>query len=890
MTQKAEIINGTDHAKLTPMISQYLSIKEKHPNTILFFRMGDFYEMFFEDAEIASKLLNITLTSRNKQAEEPIKMCGFPVRAVNVYMSRLLKQGCKIAICDQVEDPKFAKGIVRREVVRVVTPGMILDEHLLDERSENYILAVFHQKGLFGLAYLDISTGTFRTTETSDIQVLIDECLKISASELILSHTAKTDPSMNLFIQGFSEKSISYIDDIHFKFGDAVSRLTDVFQTRSLSGFGCDRYSVGISACGALLSYVQETQKKPVSHISHIETYNLDEYLQLDEKTCRNLELFQHLIAGTRKGTLIGIMDRTVTSMGARLLKHWLRYPLTNRNLITERFDAVSEALSKSDIRKTVRKLFKEIFDIERLSSKITMGRPNARDLLALKDTLRQIPEIIRYLSEFNSDMFHWNQAIDGLMELVELLDNAIREDAPLTLNEGGLIKAGYHTEIDELFHITTDTKGFLAALETKERQRSAIQSLKVKYNKVFGYFIEVSKTHCNSVPVDYIRKQTLVNAERFITEELKSFENTVLTAEEKRYALEYEIFNQIKNKVISHNKELIQLAKFFARVDVLFTFADIAAEFNYCRPHLNDQGIIDIKEGRHPVVEQLLNGDRYIPNSIRLDNTENQVLIITGPNMAGKSTILRQVALTVILGHAGSFVPANEVSMDMVDRIFTRVGALDNVAQGQSTFMIEMEDTANIVNNAQYTSLVIIDEIGRGTSTFDGLSIAWAIAEYLHDMKQKGVKTLFATHYHELTELDRFKSKVKNFNIAVLEHDKKIIFLRKLVKGGTNKSYGLQVARLAGIPEKIIKRAEQVLSEIDRMDNITWFSSIRPQSSMRKKMLPNASQLNVFQDKRNPLIEKLIELDINHTTPLEALHILQQFKDIALELNTPKP
>ncbi|MBF0302304.1 MAG: DNA mismatch repair protein MutS [Desulfamplus sp.] len=867
--------------KNTPMMEQYFSIKERYPDSILFYRMGDFYEMFHADAIKASAILEIALTSRNKQQDDAIPMCGIPHRAAETYIAKLIENGCKVAVCEQVEDAADAKGLVRRDVVRVITPGMILNEELLDRNSNNYLLAISVIDSDAGMAWLDISTGIFKTTQTKTVNgkipdELFDEVFRVDPSEIILPIHFKTDPAYNYIRKRFEHKSITYLEKLNFKLPDAKQRLMDKFATRSLKGFGCEDLNAGISAAGAIISYVQETQLQDTQHITSIQSYALNSFLVIDDRSCKNLELLKNIENGDKRGSLLSIVDKTVTAMGARLLKNWLRYPLKDKREIESRLDAVEEALKQKQLRTNLRTNLKSIYDLERLGSKISMGQGSARDLIFLKNSLLKLPEILNDLNKFTSTLingelfsnkvhsmifcttinqsqlrdFHINpnneiegtdknRTLEELMEIARLIEAAIREDAPMVLNEGQMIKKGFHSQLDELIELSENGKAWIIKEGLKEKEKTGLSSLKIKFNKVFGYFIEVSKVQAASVPESYIRKQTLVNAERFITEELKEVESNVLNAEDKRAALEYEIFSDVRTKIVAKTASILEMARFLAAVDVLLCFAENADLNNYTRPAINEQQIISITDGRHPVVEQMIAGERYVPNSIALDNKSNQLLIITGPNMAGKSTVLRQVAIQVLMAHTGSFVPASNADIAITDRIFTRVGALDNLSQGQSTFMVEMEETANILNNATENSLVILDEIGRGTSTFDGLSIAWAVAEYLHDLDGKGVKTLFATHYHELIALDKIKPRVKNFNIAVKEFNDNIIFLRRLVEGGTNRSYGIQVARLAGVPEKVVMRAKDILNEIENSGN-------------RAKADNNTPELNLPEPKKN--------------------------------------
>jgi len=866
--------------KSTPMIKQYLSIKEQYPDTILFYRMGDFYEMFFEDAQLASRVLEITLTSRNKNEASPVPMCGVPHRAAPSYIARLIEKGYKVAVCDQIEDAAQAKGLVKRDVVRVITPGMVIENELLDARANNYVLAVSCKDDFYGIAYLDISTGEFRVTESKDSASIAEEIQRISPREVLLSEAAKDEPLYLPLMRAVAEVATSYLNDRAFAYRRSYERLTDQFKTLSLEGFGCETLQAGICAAGALIYYVSETQKQQLAHLSRVETYWLDKYLLVDELSRQNLELTKNIRSGSRRATLLGMLDRTATAMGARLLANWMRYPLIDIDNIRLRHDAVEELKGSIQLRRSIRDNLKSVADLERIGSKIVMGHANARDLVALRRSLVMLPDIWVLLSELTAALLSAPEKLDRLNLLAELIDQSIREDAPPTINEGGIIKTGYNSELDELVQISRDGKGWLARLEVREREATGINTLKVRYNKVFGYYIEIPKSRSESVPVNYVRKQTLVNAERYITDDLKSFEMKVFGAEERRASLEYEIFKDIRTEIAANNQHIQEVARFLARVDGLADLAEIADQNDYCRPAMTTNGGIMIEDGRHPVVEKMITGERFVPNTIKLDNQSQQILIITGPNMAGKSTILRQVALVVLMAQMGSFIPAAKATLSITDRVFTRVGALDNLSHGQSTFMVEMQETANILNNATEKSLVIMDEIGRGTSTFDGLSIAWAVAEYLHDLKNKGVKTLFATHYHELTELAQTKTRVKNFNIAVKEWNDEIIFLRKLVAGGTNRSYGIQVARLAGIPDPVIKRSKKILFDIEQGESGTAESAclgIVKDASGRGPV-----QLDLFRKPDNQVAEKLKQMDISVMTPLEALNVLNELQELS--------
>ena len=863
-------------AKPTPMIQQYLSVKDDYPDALLFYRMGDFYEMFFEDAEKASQLLNITLTSRNKNVASPIPMCGVPYKAAKTYISKLLSQGHKVAICDQVEDPSKAKGLVKREVTRVVTPGTILEDDLLEAKSHNYVLAMEIRDDRVGLACLDVSTGKFRLTETPGFNDALDEILRISPSEILLSVKVEALPLYRQLQTRLEGHYLTFVDQRDFEYAGAKQRLLELFKTMSLDGFGCEKLKAAICAAGAQVPYALETQKQSVAHVQNIETYVLGQYLLFDERSYQNLEIERNLRNGGTRGTLLGVIDKTLTAMGGRRLREWVRYPLIDPVQIGMRHDAVQESIENVRTTHAVRGHLRKVQDIERLQGKITMGHANARDLVALKRSLQALPEINGLLKNFVTRGFHPELNYNALRELADLIAVSIREDAPPTIQEGGIIKPGFNAELDELIQISRDGKGWLVKLEARERETTGITALKVRYNKVFGYYLEVPKARLENVPEHYVRKQTLVNAERFITDELKQFESKVLGAEERRAVLEYRIFQDIRQKIMDHKDDLQATAQFIARLDCLTALAVVADENAYSRPELNSEGRIRIEDGRHPVVEKMIIGERFVPNSVMLDDHQ-QVLIITGPNMAGKSTILRQVALTTLMAQAGSFVPARQAALCVIDRIFTRVGALDNLSQGHSTFLVEMQETANILNNATGDSLVIMDEIGRGTSTYDGLSIAWAVAEHLHDLNGRGVKTLFATHYHELTELAQTKERVRNYNIAVKEWNDEIIFLRKLVEGGTNRSYGIQVARLAGIPGKVVSRAKKILNRIENAEHEpVGESNGRGQD---KRGGQQQVQLELFTPPGQEIIKKIRRLDLTSMTPIEALNYLDELQ-----------
>ena len=864
--------------KTTPMMQQYLSIKGQYPDAILFYRMGDFYEMFFEDAQLASKILDITLTSRNKNNQTPIPMCGVPCKAAQGYIAKLIDSGQKVAVCEQVEDPSTSKGLVKREVVRVITPGMVIDDTLLDQKTNNYVLAIVLHK-IAGIAYVDISTGQFRITQSKEPSAVVEECLRIDPSEVILPECSKQDARYASIMQALETKSIGFLSNSAFEYPNARETLLRQFNMVSLESFGCENLKEAVAAAGALISYVQDTQKNEIKHIQAIKTYRLNDYLWLDDLTIRNLELIKSISKGSRQGTLIGVLDRTRTPMGSRLLLDWLYYPQRDVRCIEKRFEAVQELKDTRNVRLRLLDTFKSVTDIERLGSKITMGQCNARDLVSLRNTIEIIPSLVSALEEAKAELLQLQDNFENLASLATLIRHAIREDAPPTVHEGGMIKKGYDPKLDELVKISRNARDWLAQLEITEREATGITALKVRFNKVFGYFIEVPKSRSAHVPARYVRKQTLVNAERYITEELKDFEYKVLNAEEQRAKIEFGIFEEIRKEAINCNAQIQQLAQNLATLDCLVNFAEIADRNNYRRPTMNSEGVISITDGRHPVVEKMISGERFVPNSIYLDNDHDQILVITGPNMAGKSTVLRQTALLVIMTHMGSFIPVRDASIALTDRIFTRVGALDNLSQGQSTFMVEMQETANILNHATSQSLVVMDEIGRGTSTFDGLSIAWAVAAYLHDLDDTGVKTLFATHYHELTELALTKPKVRNHHIAVKEWNDEIIFLRKMVPGGTNRSYGIQVARLAGLPGRVIRQAKKVLAVIEQGGE--HIKQVHTEIEKDENIPSSPMQMNLFEISDHPAVKRLNQIDIANTTPLEALNYLNELLDL---------
>ena len=858
------------------MLRQYLGIKGQYPDAILFFRMGDFYEMFFEDAQDASRILGITLTARGTYNGEKVPMCGVPHHASKSYIARLIENGRKVAICDQVEDPGASKGIVKREVVRVVTPGSIVDEAEVDQRKNLYLAAIATDaNGTFGLAHADLSTGEFRVTEVKKLQELLDELGRIDPAEVLI-----TEGTDLLHDKAFSHFRVEILDLERFDPGRAEAILKEQLGVQSLVGFGCEDMRAGIQAAGAVVSYLQETQKGNPDHMKDITSYRLGDYMFLDEATCAHLELLKTMRRGSVKGSLIQILDRTVTPMGSRLLKKWVAYPLINLKRIQDRLGGVACLKEDLVLREELREILSEIYDLERLNGRVALGRANARDLLALKVSLRLLPDIKSRLEGSPSLLLaQMAQGIDTLEDVASLIDAAIEEDPPVSIREGGIIKEGYSEELDGLIRLSRDGKTWISQFALREQKRTGIAKLKVGYNRIYGYYLEVSKVNQHLVPEDYIRKQTLVNGERYITEDLKVMEEKVLGAEEKRIDLEFRLFEKVRDDIALENKRIKETAGLIAGIDAIAGLSEVAEQNHYSRPEVDNSMGLTIRDGRHPVIEKTVREEDFVPNDIVLDDREQQLLIITGPNMAGKSTVLRQAALTVLMAQMGSFVPASKASIGMVDRIFTRVGASDDLAKGQSTFMVEMNETANILRHATTRSLVILDEIGRGTSTFDGLSIAWAVAEALHDQDGKGVRTLFATHYHELTELVTTKPRVKNFNIAVKEWNDRIIFLRKLVPGGTSRSYGVQVAKIAGVPEKVLKRAREILENLEGEDLDEAGRPLLAQT--RRKGAPDeAVQLNLFGGRDQRLVEWIRRIDISSMTPLEALLELNKIKE----------
>ena len=875
-------------AEYSPMMQHYLQTKEEYPDCILFYRLGDFYEMFFEDAKIVSRELELTLTGKSCGQEERAPMCGVPFHAYESYMNRLVAKGYKVAICEQMEDPKQAKGMVRREVIRVVTPGTNINEQALDEGKNNYIMCIVSLSDQFGVATADVTTGDFFVTEVDSKRRLLGVIYKFSPTEVVCNEA--------LFMSGLD------IDDLknrvgivlysleNWYFDDSLceNTLKEHFRVNSLEGLGLADLECGMIASGSLLKYLYETQKNSLEQISAIHPYTTGKFMVLDSSTRRNLELVETLREKAKRGSLLWVLDKTKTAMGARMLRSFVEQPLIEKEEIEGRLDAIEELMQRAIDREELREYLNPVYDLERLLTRITYQSANPRDLTAFKSSIGMIPHIRGILLELQSKEIQGIcEDMDTLEDLYTLIDAAIEEEPPITVREGGIIKDGYHEEIDRLREAKSQGKNWLAELEAKEREKTGIKNLKIKFNKVFGYYLEVTNSFKDLVPDYYTRKQTLTNAERYITPELKEMEDMILGAEDKLVQLEYELFRELREQIAKNVVRIQKTAKALAKIDVFASLALISEQNHYCRPSLNQNGRIDIKNGRHPVVEKMINNDMFIANDTYLDNQKNRISVITGPNMAGKSTYMRQTALIVLMAQIGCFVPAETADIGIVDRIFTRVGASDDLASGQSTFMVEMTEVANILRNATGNSLLILDEIGRGTSTFDGLSIAWAVVEHISNPKLLGAKTLFATHYHELTELEGKLDNVNNYCIAVKEKGDDIVFLRKIVKGGADKSYGIQVAKLAGVPDSVIERAKEIAEELGRHDivDFTEILSNKKNSATKKKKehldevdLTQMSLFDAVND--NDIIEELKEIDVGNLTPIEALNKLYELQN----------
>jgi DNA mismatch repair protein MutS len=866
---------------LTPAMRQFVEIKSKYPDCILFFRMGDFYEMFFDDAIRASQILEITLTSRNKGKADAIPLCGVPYHAASSYISRLIEKGFKVAICEQVEDPRLAKGVVQREVVRVITPGLVVDPECLDARQNNFLAALCRSNGTYGLAFLDISTGEFFVTDSFDEDSFLEEAAGFEFREVLIAGDLSSESRINELIENASFGRVDFIPDDYFNTANALMRIQNYFSTDHLKKLNAEKHPAWVTAAGAILRYVEETQKGHLQHIHEIQWYQSDQVLLIDEIAKQNLELFRTSQDQRKVGSLFHILDKTVTAMGGRRLQGWLSRPLVRVKPIRKRHAAVADLTGQHLLRENIRRLLSQVYDLERLAARVTMGLANGRDLVALKGSLQAISDIIITLEPFTAARLQEiRMGLDSLPEVSRLIDSAIVDDPPLTIREGGIIKEGYDEELDQLIYLTRDGRQWIARLEEKERKRTNISSLKVGFNSVFGYYIEVTKANTALVPDDYIRKQTLVNAERYINEELKEYEATVLQADEKRREREYVLFVDIRGRIASEVRRIQATASCVADLDALVSLAEVAVKYHYCCPEVAEDDVIEIREGRHPVVEHMPIPDGFVPNDILLDRDRSQLLIITGPNMAGKSTFIRQAALIVLMAQMGSFVPASSARIGVVDRIFTRIGASDSIAKGQSTFMVEMNEVARILKGATPRSLIILDEVGRGTSTYDGLSIAWAVAEHLHDAPSLSPRTMFATHYHELTELADTKKGVKNYHIAIREWGDRIIFLRKVVEGGMNRSYGIQVARLAGISSNVLDRAKEILKNLEKGERDAHGMPKIARGSRIDKNEQQLKQLNLFVDEGEAVIQEIRETDLLKMTPLDAMHLIQIWKD----------
>ena len=873
---------------MTPMMKVYCETKEKYKDCILFYRLGDFYEMFFEDALIASKELEITLTGKDCGLKERAPMCGVPFHAVDGYLNKLVSKGYKVAICEQLEDPKQAKGLVKRDVIRVVTPGTNLDAQALDESRNNYLMCIICMEDRYGLSVADISTGEYLVTELDSEKKLLDEINKFSPSEIICNHSFYVS---GVDIEDMKERlhiSVFSLDSWYFDDALCARNLMEHFHVSSLSGLGLDAYSCGIIAAGALLQYLIETQKTSIANLTALIPYSISKYMVLDSSTRRNLELCETLREKNKRGSLLWVLDKTKTAMGARMLRRYLEQPLIEKEEIMQRLDAVEELKDNAITREELREYLNPVYDLERLISRISYQTANPRDLVAFKTSLSMLPHIKYIMKSLQSPLLvQLQEEMDELADLFALVDTAIVDEPPISIRDGGFIKEGYNEEVDRLRHAKTEGKSWLAKLEAEEREKTGIKTMKVKYNKVFGYYLEVTNSYKDMVPDYYTRKQTLTNAERYITPELKELEETILGSEDKLTALEYDLYVEVRGKIADEILRIQKTAHAIAGVDVFASLALVAERGNYVKPSINEKGVLDIKNGRHPVVEKMIPNDMFIANDTYLDNGKNRISIITGPNMAGKSTYMRQTALIVLMAQIGSFVPADAAKIGLVDRIFTRVGASDDLASGQSTFMVEMTEVANILRNATRNSLLILDEIGRGTSTFDGLSIAWAVVEYISNPKLLGAKTLFATHYHELTELEGKLPGVNNYCIAVKENGDDIVFLRKIIQGGADKSYGIQVAKLAGVPDMVIERAKELAEELTNADITVHVQGGDAEGQKARKAKTqkydqvDMDQMSLFDTvSDSDVLKELQELEVSTMTPLDALNTLYRLQN----------
>lgn len=871
----------TNKVKLTPMLQQFMAIKEKHPDKLLLFRMGDFYETFFDDARLAAKYLGITLTSRNKNTENAVPLAGFPYHALDNYLDKLIKNGIKVVICEQTEDPRKAKGLVKREIVDIITPGSVIDAELIEKTDNNFLAAVFNENNSFGLAFIDASTGEFMFTEV-DESGLKNELLRLNPAEIIVKDEEQKKQIMKMLSE--TPATVTIFDSWYFDAVEAEKVLKDHFKVINLEGFSAADKYFGRTAAGIALAYLQSLKIEKMEHITALQFYSLSSYMQLDEVTRRNLELVRSLRNSSLQGSLLSVIDNTKTPMGKRLLKNQILNPLVKKDIIVKRLDAVETLFDHISATENIREILKDIGDLSRLISKVGTERLNPREMLALKNFLSSSHTLQEMLSEFseNEMIFELKEKISDYSEITQLIDSAIKDEPSLNITDGNIIKTDYNKDLSELREISSSGKNWIARLEAEERKQTGINSLKVGYNKVFGYYLEVTNAHKNKVPEHYICKQTLVNSERYISPQLKQYEAKVLGAEERIKNLEYEIYVSIRKKLKKYLKLLQDYVEIISEIDVLASHAWLAYYSNYCKPVFNDNGILEIRECRHPVIEKLLTDEQFIPNDVDMNSSDNRIALLTGPNMAGKSTYLRQIGLLSVMAQSGSFVPAASANLPVFDKVFTRVGASDNLAQGQSTFLVEMLETANILNSATSESLILLDEIGRGTSTFDGLSLAWAIVEFLHNQPKISAKTLFATHYHELTELENLLPAVKNYNIAVKEWNDQIIFLRKIKRGSADQSYGIQVARLAGMPPAVLNRSKEILKNLEEHE-------LSPQGlpgKTRKNRKPKeSSQLDIFDAmvqidaEKEAILEEIKKLDVNNLTPIQAINKLSELK-----------
>ena len=876
-------------AEYSPMMQHYLKTKEEYKDCILFYRLGDFYEMFFDDALVVSKELELTLTGKDCGQAERAPMCGIPFHAAETYLNRLVANGHKVAICEQVEDPKQAKGIVKREVIRIVTPGTNLNTQALDETKNNYLMSIVYLGEKIGVSIADFSTGDYFVTELSSGSELIDEINKFVPSEII---TNEYFSMSGIDLTAVNDKlgiTMSTLDSWYFDEDTCIKKLLTHFKVGVLDGLGLKDYTSGTIAAGALLLYLYEMQKGSVDHITSIVPYTTGKYMLIDSSSRRNLELVETMREKQKKGSLLWVLDKTKTAMGARALRSMIEQPLINKEDILKRQAGIEECNNRAIDREEIREYLNPVYDLERIMTKISRKSANPRDLIAFRNSLEMLPHIKKLIGTMESDLFAECFAnLDDLADIYSLISSAIVEEPPITIREAGIIKEGFSKEADELRRAKTEGKEWLAQLEAREKEATGIKNLKVKYNKVFGYYLEVTNSFKDLVPADWVRKQTLTNAERYTTDELKKLEDVILGAEDKLCSLEYDLFNEVRDSIAAEVRRIKSTARAIAEIDVYTALSVVAQQYNYVKPAINEKGIIDIKNGRHPVVEKMIRNDMFVANNTYLDNAKNRISIITGPNMAGKSTYMRQTALIVLMAQIGSFVPAQEANIGIVDRIFTRVGASDDLASGQSTFMVEMTEVANILRNATPKSLLILDEIGRGTSTFDGLSIAWAVVEYIANTKVLGAKTLFATHYHELTELEGTLDGVNNYCIAVKENGDDIVFLRKIIKGGADKSYGIQVAKLAGVPDTVIERAKELVADLSDADISLKARDIAQYSKKQEKLVDSykkvddleVKQMSLFDTVNNDdIIEDIKALDISNMTPIDALNTLYKLQ-----------